>query len=264
MTYPVTRPRRYSMEPITAASNNVAPFAALSDDELVQKVKTLAACDRRASVALIRSLIEFDALERGDTDTHCCSPARAAFDAGKSRRGAGGRTSQEQAGDSGADCVIEPASGGCDHHPASGPATIERKFTASAYWLQVTLRRETHDKLRRAQALARHAVPDGDVGSILDRALTLLIDHLERRRFARAAAPRTSPSDGTASGRYIPASVRRDVWQHDKGRCASRDGQAGATRPRSSSFITSRRTQPGAPPRRTTSSSAAAPFELTQ
>ena len=54
------------MEPITAASNNVAPFAALSDDELVQKVKTLAACDRRASVALIRSLIEFDALERGD------------------------------------------------------------------------------------------------------------------------------------------------------------------------------------------------------
>ena len=67
---------------------------------------------------------------------------------------------------------------------------------------------------------ARHAVPDGDVGSILDRALTLLIDHLERRRFARAASPRASPSDGPASGRYIPASVRRDVWQRDKGRCA--------------------------------------------
>ena len=44
------------------------------------------------------------------------------------------------------------------------------------YKLQVTLRRETHEKLRLAQALARHAVPDGDLGSILDRALTLLID----------------------------------------------------------------------------------------
>ena len=155
------------MEPITAASNNVAPFAALSDDELVQKVKTLAACERRASVALIRSLIEFDArrlyLREGCSSlftycthvlhlsegsaynrietaraahryptvlgaferAHCRSPARAAFDAGKSRRGAGGRTSQEQAGDSRVDRVIEPSSGGSDRHQKRGPATIE-------------------------------------------------------------------------------------------------------------------------------------------
>ena len=38
-----------------------AAFAALSDDELVERVKHLAACERRASVALIRSLVEFDA-----------------------------------------------------------------------------------------------------------------------------------------------------------------------------------------------------------
>ena len=49
------------MEPITTESDNVAPFAALSDDELVERVKDLAACERRASVALIRSLVEFDA-----------------------------------------------------------------------------------------------------------------------------------------------------------------------------------------------------------
>jgi hypothetical protein len=49
------------MKPITTVSGNVAAFAALSDDELVERVKDLAACERRASVALIRSLVEFDA-----------------------------------------------------------------------------------------------------------------------------------------------------------------------------------------------------------
>lgn len=46
----------WSMEPITTVSDNVAAFAALSDDELVERVKHFAACGRRASVGLIRSL----------------------------------------------------------------------------------------------------------------------------------------------------------------------------------------------------------------
>jgi hypothetical protein len=88
------------------------------------------------------------------------------------------------------------------------------------YKLQVTLTRETHEKLRRAQALARHTLPSGNVGLILDRALALLIDHLERRRFARVASPRPGTSESIPSGRYVPAPVRRAVWQRDEGRCA--------------------------------------------
>ena len=38
----------------------MAPIAALSDDEVVEQLSELAACERRASVALIRSLVEFD------------------------------------------------------------------------------------------------------------------------------------------------------------------------------------------------------------
>ena len=49
------------MEPIGRALEGVDACAALSDDELVDRVKHLAGCERRASVALIRSLIEFDA-----------------------------------------------------------------------------------------------------------------------------------------------------------------------------------------------------------
>ena len=45
-----------------SATNGGTVFSALlSDDELVHRVKDLAACERRASVALIRSLAEFDA-----------------------------------------------------------------------------------------------------------------------------------------------------------------------------------------------------------
>ena len=49
------------MAATTTESDNVAPFAAVSDDDLVELVKHLAACERRSSVALIRSLVELDA-----------------------------------------------------------------------------------------------------------------------------------------------------------------------------------------------------------
>jgi hypothetical protein len=159
------------MEPITTVPANPSAFAALSDDELVERVKHLAACERRASVALIRSLGAFDArrlylrescsslftycthvlqlsegsayncietaraarrypkvleaLERGDLTLTAVRLLAPAFDACKPRRGAGGRTAQEQAGDSGADCVIEPSSDGCDDHPAYDAAIGE-------------------------------------------------------------------------------------------------------------------------------------------
>jgi hypothetical protein len=48
------------MERITTGSDSGAAFAALSDDELVERVNDLVASERRASVALIRSLAEFD------------------------------------------------------------------------------------------------------------------------------------------------------------------------------------------------------------
>jgi hypothetical protein len=34
---------------------------------------------------------------------------------------------------------------------------------------------EMHDKLRRAQDLLRHSIPDGDPAKIFDKALTLLL-----------------------------------------------------------------------------------------
>ena len=48
------------------------------------------------------------------------------------------------------------------------------------YKIQLTTSRETHDALRRVQALARHTIPTGDLAEIFARALTLLLEDLER------------------------------------------------------------------------------------
>jgi hypothetical protein len=310
VTCPVTRPRYCGlMEPFPTVPGNVAGFDVLSDDELVERVKHLAACERRASVALIRSLVEFDsrqlylregcsslftycthvlhlsegsaynrietaraarrypevleALERGDLTLtavrmlapHLTSANYAEVLAAARHRSKQGIqeliaslnprpeaatiirrvAAQPSKGDptpilaaapeleTSLPMNTAPISSAAQDVAATPPqfrAAVLTPLAPERYKLQVTLTHETHEKLRRAQALARHMLPSGDVGSILDRALTLLIDHLERRRFARVASPRPSLGESTASGRHISATVRRAVWQRDEGRCA--------------------------------------------
>lgn len=85
--------------------------------------------------------------------------------------------------------------------------------------LRVRVSRETYNKLRRAQDLLRHSVPDGDVAEVLDRALTLLVHDVERKKLAQVARPRRPLKAPAGKGR-IPAAVRRLVNQRDGGRCA--------------------------------------------
>jgi hypothetical protein len=90
------------------------------------------------------------------------------------------------------------------------PERYEVRFTASA---------ETCEKLRLAQDMLRHAVPTGDTAEIIDRALTVLLEDLARKKFAATDRPRASR--GAAPGsRYVAAKVRRAVWIRDLGRCA--------------------------------------------
>jgi hypothetical protein len=79
---------RWGMEPITRVPEQVAALAALSDDELVERVKDLARCERHATVALIRSLMEFDArrLYFAKAVRHSSPTARTCFTCRKDRR----------------------------------------------------------------------------------------------------------------------------------------------------------------------------------
>ena len=92
--------------------------------------------------------------------------------------------------------------------------------------VQLTISRDTHDKLARVQALARHAIPNGDLPAIFDRAFTLLLNELERRACAAVSAPRRA-GEVSAGSRHIPAAVKREVWRRDGGQCAfvGRDGR---------------------------------------
>ena len=101
----------------------------------------------------------------------------------------------------------------------AAPRSVVAPLAPERYKVQVTISREAHDKLRRAQDLLRHSIPDGDPAAILERALTLLVENLERKKLAAARRPRTAAGSGSAS-RHVPAAVKREVWGRDGGRCA--------------------------------------------
>jgi hypothetical protein len=79
--------------------------------------------------------------------------------------------------------------------PTSGRPPLSRPpvvapLAPDRYKVQFTVSRQTHDKLRRVQDLLRHQVPGGDPAMIFDRARTLLLQDLERKRLAHADKPR--------------------------------------------------------------------------
>jgi hypothetical protein len=141
--------------------------------------------------------------------------------------------------------------------PPPGPRQAEIvPLAPERYKIQFTASADTCNKLRRAQELLRHRIPNGDVAAVLDQALDLLVRDLERQKFAATNRPRgraasaqqsnvvapsaqqsnvvaararqsnapasaesNPPPAQNARSRYIPAEIKRTVWQRDHGRC---------------------------------------------
>lgn len=105
--------------------------------------------------------------------------------------------------------------------PSSPPPQAVTPLSAERYKLQVTIGKETHDKLRALQELLSHAVPGADAAEIIDRALSELLEKTLRKKAAQTQNPRPQPPRSAAeTTRTIPAQVRREVWQRDSGQCA--------------------------------------------
>jgi hypothetical protein len=83
---------------------------------------------------------------------------------------------------------------------------------------RATLDQETHDLLRQAQALLSHAIPTGDEVQVLRRVLQIAVGELQRRKFAVTERPRQSRVKSTRP-RYVPAAVKRAVWERDGRQC---------------------------------------------
>ena len=88
--------------------------------------------------------------------------------------------------------------------------------------VQFTASQALCDRLREAQALLRHQLPDGDMAEIFERALTLLVQDAKRKRFAQTSGRRRSDAarKSGAASRHIPANIKRAVCARDGGRCA--------------------------------------------
>ena len=118
-------------------------------------------------------------------------------------------------------------------------------LTEESFKVQFTAGRSLRDKLQEAQDLMRHRLPDGDMASIFEQGLDLLIAQVKKERFGVGRKPR-GPSgqraesgqehptgDAEAAGRdeafvtqtaptasrHIPDAIKRAVYERDEGRC---------------------------------------------
>ena len=92
--------------------------------------------------------------------------------------------------------------------------------------VQVTVRESTRDKIKYAQSLLSHALPSGDVSVVLERALDLLIERIEKKKIG-AGKRSTHSAQPRVDSRHVPANVRCAVWKRDGGQCTfvSADGK---------------------------------------
>jgi hypothetical protein len=106
--------------------------------------------------------------------------------------------------------IIEPLS----------EATFKIEFTGS---------RALRDKLRQAQDLLQHRVPDRDLATVIEKAVDLLIEKVSKERLALVDRPRKKLEETSvvATSRYIPAAVRRAVVIRDGSRCTFVDETCG-------------------------------------
>jgi len=148
-----------------------------------------------------------------------------------------------------------PPAAGAVASTLRGPRPIVQPSAPGRYRVQFTIGRESHDELRRLQALLRREIPGGDPGLIFERALHPLLEKVEKAKLGRpgkgkrrvirfetdndravkdtSAAPVPRPDEASgdpapsaafrtepARSRHIPAAVRAAVWKRDGARCA--------------------------------------------
>jgi hypothetical protein len=110
--------------------------------------------------------------------------------------------------------------------PTSRSSAVLQPLARARYRVQFTASEALRDKLERLQAL----VPSVDLATLIEQAVTEKLERLEARRFGRTKTPRKAVAEADTSGgpRFIPAPVRRAVYERAGGRCAF--GDAGGRR----------------------------------
>jgi hypothetical protein len=123
--------------------------------------------------------------------------------------------------------VLSPPARASEGAPRHDPAPVQsvEALAPARYKIQFTAGEGVRDDLERLRALLRSEIPDGDVGTIVGKAVRELRQRLEARRFGQTSAPRSDRRPSATSSRSIPAAVRRAVYRRDGGRCSFVDAR---------------------------------------
>ena len=89
--------------------------------------------------------------------------------------------------------------------------------------MQFTASDELRRKLERAQDLMRHANAEGDLAVVVERALDLLLERLEKQRLGKTSRPRPSREPRETAG--VSRATRRAIFERDGERCTFTDAE---------------------------------------
>jgi hypothetical protein len=103
----------------------------------------------------------------------------------------------------------------------AGPQLVP--LSETRHKVQFTASDEFRKKLERAQDLMRHANAEGDLAVVVERAVDLLLDKLEKQRLGKASRPRQSPEDSARES--LSRATRRAVFERDGERCTFIDAE---------------------------------------
>jgi len=116
-----------------------------------------------------------------------------------------------------------------------------QRLSEARYRIQLNASAALKDKLYRLRALTSHANPSGDIAKVIEQALDVALEKVERERFAKAKRPRaprqnsrTKPlvanarggdrtesanSEGRRRG-HVPNAVLREIAERDGLQCS--------------------------------------------
>lgn len=92
-----------------------------------------------------------------------------------------------------------------------------KPMSPGQYLVQYGANEWQHERLEYARQLMSHRNPTGNLNMLHVAALELFIERLEKEKFGATNSPRGVVA--ASSGRHIPLSVCRAVWERDGGQC---------------------------------------------
>jgi hypothetical protein len=100
----------------------------------------------------------------------------------------------------------------------SPPPEVVKPLTPDLHRLNVTVSADFIAELEQVRAALSHKCPDGNFEQVVREAFRLVLER-DRKRKALTDRPRAQSETSGENDRYVPAAVKRAVWERDQGRC---------------------------------------------